>query len=319
LTERKSSYKRLYPSLKWIVSILSIGFFIYQWQEIDIKLFQEMGTTLVHNLGLTTVIFFLALINWNAEAFKLKLLLASEVKLSQLRSFLIILGGMAVSNFTPARTGEYIGRGLLLKSVHPIKVIIATITGNLAQVLFTYGFGLIALISAIMFTDLGEDILSSDGHVLTAIIMLVLLVILIVFGKKIIELIRKILPPKIRQVLSIVRNYNGQLFGKVAFTAGVRYAAFSIQFYLLLQMFSGFALPISSLALIPVAYLMQTLVPVPAVSDVGVRVAVSQILFSAYLSDQSILLAVTCLWFLNLILPGLLGTFHLVISTVKKR
>ena len=42
-------------------------------------------------------------------------------------AFLTILGGMAISNFTPARTGEYIGRGLLLKKVHPMKVVIATV------------------------------------------------------------------------------------------------------------------------------------------------------------------------------------------------
>ena len=89
-----------------------------------------------------SLVLILALVNWNAEAQKFKLLIRSEIRLTNIRAFFTILGGMAISNFTPARSGEYIGRGLLLKKLHPIKVVIATVTGNIAQVLMTYGIGL---------------------------------------------------------------------------------------------------------------------------------------------------------------------------------
>ena len=74
-----------------------------------------------------------------------------------------------------------------------------------------------------------------------------------------------------------------------------------------------------TIALIPIAYVMQSVAPVPAISDIGVRVFVTTLLFGSLLSDNTILHAVTCLWFINLILPGLIGTIYLVSSTVRNK
>ena len=91
-----------------------------------------------------TGVFLLVILNWNFEALKFKLLLQNS-SLTQVKSFFTVLGGMAISNFTPARSGEYIGRSLLLKGIQPLKITIATVAGNLAQVLMTYGLGLISI------------------------------------------------------------------------------------------------------------------------------------------------------------------------------
>jgi hypothetical protein len=117
----------------------------------------------------------------------------------------------------------------------------------------------------------------------------------------------------------MIKKYDRKLYLVVVQIAFIRYLAFATQFYLLLQLFSDFALPIEALLLVPAAYLMQSLVPVPAISDVGVRVVVSQLLFGSFLLDAPILQAVTSLWFINLILPGLFGTVYLLISTIRQR
>lgn len=316
---KEAAYKRLYPYLKWIISIVSLIFFGYQWMHLDANVWAEVQLTASKEIGWVLLVFLLALINWNAEAIKLRLLLKSEVPLGQLRSFLIVLGGMAISNFTPARTGEYIGRGLLLKKVHPIKVIIATVTGNLAQVILTYLIGLIAFFSFLLFTDKGANWIDDTSKIGVAVALLIVIVLLVIYAKPIISKIKSFLPQKIRKTLNLVKRYDKRLFLKVMQFAFVRYLAFSLQFFLLLQIFSGFTLPIGAIALVPVAYLLQSLVPVPAVSDVGVRVVVSQLLFGAYILDGSILQAVTCLWFINLILPGIIGAVYLLISTFQKR
>lgn len=317
-TPKTKGYKKFYPLLKWLVSLISLGFFGYQISQIDGNLVSEIGAVLKTNQGWFLLIFGLALINWNAEASKLRVLLAAVITLKPLRAFFIVLGGMAISNFTPARTGEYIGRGLLLKKVHPLKVVIATITGNLAQVVFTYSMGFIAIVYFVVFTGKGSEWIDNSAKLYSAITAFIGVVLFLVFAKSIILWLIQFVPKKIAKTLKFIRKYNGQLFAKVLAFAGTRYVAFCLQFFLLLFVFSDFQLPITAIALIPVAYLLQTLVPVPAISDVGVRVAVSQLLFGEYLANDAILQAVSCLWFMNLILPGLIGTFYLLYSLVKK-
>lgn len=278
------------------------------------SILEELGD----HLGLIAIVIILGLVNWSAEARKFKLLIAGEVMLTNMRALFITLGGMAISNFTPARTGEYIGRGLLLKKLHPVKVVIATVAGNLAQVLMTYSFGLSCIGIALLFTGFGGELtqVSKLIYVICAFICTVLFIIKV---KEILPWVKERLPSKLAKTLNLIKKYDRKLYARVLLFSFIRYIAFSVQFYLLMQLFSDFALPLTAFLFVPVAYLLQSLVPVPAVSDIGVRVAVSHILFGLYLTDHAILQSVTCLWFINLILPGLLGTVYLLFSTIKHR
>jgi len=315
----KAGYKRFYPWLKWIFSALSLYFFYQQIIGLDSNVIGDIGAGIQRKPLLFSLILLLAFVNWNAEAQKFKLLIREAISLANLRAFLTILGGMAISNFTPARTGEYIGRGLLLKKVHPMKVVIATVAGNIAQVLMTYSLGLLSIGGVLLFTDMGGDWFSGDGKLIAILALLFVIVLLLYFIQDILRIVKRYLPKKVAKTLNMVKRYDRALYLKVVQIAFLRYLAFGVQFYLLLQLFSDFALPVEALLLVPAAYLMQSLVPVPAISDVGVRVVVSQLLFGSFLLDAPILQAVTSLWFINLILPGLFGTVYLLISTIRQR
>ena len=315
----KAGYKRFYPWLKWIFSALSLYFFYQQIVGLESNVIGEIGAGIQRKPLLFSLIILLAFVNWNAEAQKFKLLIREAISLTNLRAFLTILGGMAISNFTPARTGEYIGRGLLLKKVHPMKVVIATVAGNIAQVLMTYSLGLLSIGGVLLFTDMGGDWFSGDGKLIAILVLLFVIVLLLYFIQDILRIVKRYLPKKVAKTLNMVKRYDRALYLKVVQIAFLRYLAFGVQFYLLLQLFSDFALPVEALLLVPAAYLMQSLVPVPAISDVGVRVVVSQLLFGSFLLDAPILQAVTSLWFINLILPGLFGTVYLLISTIRQR
>ena len=315
----KAGYKRFYPWLKWILSALSLYFFYHQIVGLDSNVIGDIGAGIQRKPLLFSLILLLAFVNWNAEAQKFKLLIREAISLTNLCAFLTILGGMAISNFTPARTGEYIGRGLLLKKAHPMKVVIATVAGNIAQVLMTYSLGLLSIGGVLLFTDMGGDWFSGDGKLIAILALLFVIVLLLYFIQDILHIVKRHLPKKLAKTLNMVKRYDRALYLRVVQISFLRYLAFGVQFYLLLQLFSDFALPIEALLLVPAAYLMQSLVPVPAISDVGVRVAVSQLLFGSFLLDAPILQAVTSLWFINLILPGLFGAVYLLISTIRQR
>jgi hypothetical protein len=280
--------------------------------------FTEIVEKLRQNPFLCFLIIFLALINWNAEAQKFKLLIRSEIRLSNLRAFLTILGGMAISNFTPARSGEYIGRGLLLKKLHPVKVVIATVTGNIAQVMMTYGIGLSCLVGMALWGDYGF-VWQEFNKVWMLVMVMVFSTLLILFIKPLLRWLKPRIPKQITKAFKLIKKYDRKLFAKVVAIAFIRYIVFALQFFLLLQLFSNFSLPVYTIGLIPIVYVMQSVAPVPAISDIGVRVFVTTLLFGSLLSDNAILHAVTCLWFINLILPGLIGTIYLVSSTVRNK
>lgn len=258
----------------------------------------------------------MVVLNWNFEAQKFRVLLRDN-SLSSIKVFFTVLGGMAISNFTPARSGEYIGRSLLLGRVHPVKVVMATVTGNLAQVTMTYFLGLISFIFVQMCFDFNVGWMSNTQSLLMISICALLFVFLI-FSKRIIRYTLKKLPPKVRVFFRFIRHYNYPLFTEVLLLSFLRYLVFSVQLFLLFQFFSNFSLSWSAFGLIPIGFLLQSIVPVPAVSDIGIRVAVFTSLFHGLLSEAEIILSVTSLWLINLIIPGITGSLYLIGSNFNK-
>ena len=206
----------------------------------------------------------------------------------------------------------------LLKKLHPIKVVIATVTGNIAQVLMTYGIGLSCMVVMAFFGDYGS-VWQEFNKVWMLVMVMVLICLLIFFIQPLLRWLKPRIPKKITKAFKLIKKYDRKLFARVVAIAFIRYTVFAFQFFLLLQLFSNFSLPVYTIALIPIAYVMQSVAPVPAISDIGVRVFVTTLLFGSLLSDNAILHAVTCLWFINLILPGLIGTIYLVSSTVRNK
>ena len=311
---KANQYTNIYTVLKWIFSILSFLFFYqsiseFDWDSHFIPLFKSAFE--YYPLGFISV-FLMVILNWNFEAMKFKILLKSK-SLSRIRLFFTVLGGTAISNFTPARSGEYIGRSLLLKGVHPIRVTIATVAGNLAQVLMTYGLGLLSILVVYIFFDFYDNWADQTSYII-AVILCFLLLLFLFLSKRIIEFLSKILPSKITSFFKLVKHYNFSVYGRVVVLSFLRYCVFSAQLFILLQLFSDFSLPFNLVWLVPVAFLLQSIVPIPAISDIGVRVGVCGLLFGDYISNIALVQSVTCLWAINLILPGVIGAFFLWVS-----
>jgi hypothetical protein len=151
---------------------------------------------------------------------------------------------------------------------------------------------------------------------------LVFLVILLYFKISIIsDLIGRYLPHKwdrFKEYSRIFAVYsNKELLGALLLSL-LRYVIFSTQFYLLLRIFDV-GLPLSQgLILIPVIYLVMTLVPSIALIDLGIRGSVSIFIIGLYFkksglisadTELAILTSSTVLWLVNLIIPAILGTF----------
>ncbi len=101
--------------------------------------------------------------------------------------------------------------------------------------------------------------------------------------------------------------------------AFARYAVYTLQYLLLLYFFgieTGFAAGLAGIASI---YLLQTVVPLPALAGLAVRGGLAVFMWSYFGANTIASLAASfVLWIINLILPALLGTFSLLSVHITK-
>ncbi|MFO7613981.1 MAG: lysylphosphatidylglycerol synthase domain-containing protein [Bacteroidales bacterium] len=270
------------------------------------------------------VVLFLMLVNWGIESAKWRLLIAKIEKLPFIRAFEGVLTGVSVSIFTPNRTGDYLGRVFILEKGNHIEGILITIIGSFAQIVVILSIGLFGFLAFMeQYLQLSYSV---HEYVVTAMIFLVpvsvFILLLLYFRIGLLsDLIRRYLPArweKFNHYASIFSRYSNHELFWVLLLSAFRYMIFSVQFYLLLRLFDVGIPFLQGFTLIAVIYLAMSLVPSVALVDLGVRGSVSVFVTGLYFSrfgggpadlPVAVLAASTFLWFINLILPALMGTF----------
>lgn len=277
--------------------------------------------------GFLGLVFFLMLINWSLEALKWRYLIRKSEKISFFRSLKAIFTGISAGTFTPNRLGEFLGRSFVLDKTHPWKVFFMTLIGSYSQLLATILFGTFGL----FFFTWHYSVLSTGFTYLDRIIIFfglatVALLMLLYFN---IDVLDKMFGKRLRRRrpgfatwFRVISAYNASELLVVLLFSISRYLTFSIQYLLLLKLF-GLSVPtVHALAIIAVVYLVMTIIPSIAWSEIGIRGSASLYFFGFYFTaigstqDPSleILSTTTALWLVNLVLPALLGTlfvYHL--------
>lgn len=88
----------------------------------------------------------------------------------------------------------------------------------------------------------------------------------------------------------------------------LRYVIFSLQFYLVLFAFDVHLMGYREIMLIPVCFMIASIIPTILLSEIGVRGSVALFVFG-FISEAgvSIIMASVTLWLLNVALPGVIG------------
>ncbi|MBR9860666.1 hypothetical protein GYB22_07935 [bacterium] len=313
-----NNYKKYYKYIKWFLAIASIGFFLMEWNTNFLQKDLDFGSLLKLHPGIWSIVFLLMICNWAVEAFKFKLLMKPVAEIGFLKSWASVLGGLTVSTLTPARTGEYFGRVLFFKNTDPVKVIIATVTGNIAQVMNTYVFGLLAAVFVFLNLDFNPDLQQYALRLILVAVLLLLLIIALAYSKTILKWILKKVPNKWLKGLRIIKKYDKKQFGRITMLSALRYFIFCLQFYLIIQACSSHALSYVHFLYLPVIFLLQSVAPVPAIADLGFRTYFAALMLDNLLLPHEILLAVTGIWLINLIIPAIVGSVILVVSNFKE-
>jgi uncharacterized membrane protein YbhN (UPF0104 family) len=325
----KAKVRKSLNFLLQIVIILVAYGFIYR-QVIQKADMAEIIPAMREKLSDTTFLFYigsafsLMFVNLGIEAKKWKFLIGKFEAVPFLDAFKAVFSGITVSVFTPNRIGEYFGRVFILKHLHPFKGVLITFIGSMGQLLATI---LIGSLGFLFFMPRMMDVFIFPNHLMylgiaiATLIILALLVLLYLNFSVVSVFSRKIIPgnkEKIDKYIGVFDSYNSSDLVNVLLLSIMRYAVFSTQFILLLLAF-GINMPLMHyLIVIPVIFLVMTIIPTIALSELGIRGSVSFYLIGLYwtatpgmydLSSLGIVAASTALWLINLAIPAVTGTF----------
>jgi len=260
-------------------------------------------------------------VNLALEAVKWKFLISKLEKVSFLNSFKAVLTGVSVSMFMPNRVGDYFGRVFILKKADHFQAILSTILGSMAQLITTLLFGFVSF--AFLFPEYidlsGVNFWLYIGLVILLLITAFTIVFAYVQFGTFTDLLRRATGRKYNRIQKYAQVFSWYDWGdllKVLLISISRYFVFSFQFFLLLKAFGIQLNYFEAMILIGMVYLLMTIIPTIALSEIGIRGSVSIYVFENWMqltgawSEHSALGVVTAsslLWLVNLAFPALMG------------
>ena len=315
-------------SRKTIGFLLKIGivafalFFLYEQLKVKSSLKEFNSEAILQQIkqhyGVLVVIVLMMFLNWFLEALKWRFLISKIEKISIKRSIRAIFSGITVSAFTPNRVGEYGGRVFCLEKADRIQGVLITVIGSMAQLVITIFFGCIGLLFLPKYSsEFYNTVNSIEFGYPILIFLLVLVNVLIVFLFLNASLFSTILSKikflsqynKYNEVFSF---YNTAELAKVLWYSVARYAVFTTQFFILLQLFEVNIAYTDAIVLMMIMLFFISIIPIFPVFEIAQRSAVAISLFGLLsVNTNGIFSATFIMWVTNLLLPALIGTIFI--------
>ena len=294
-------------------------FFLYQQltakSGVEQLSMEDVIAKLKSNYAIVILVVLMMFFNWFLEALKWRFLIAKIEKISIKRSIRAIFSGITVSAFTPNRVGEYGGRVFCLETADRIQAVLITVIGSMAQLLTTIIFGSIGLLCLpsyksdfSIFFDNVSFALPVFAFIL--IVLNVLLVLLFLNASVFSNVLSNIsFLKKYQKYNSVFSFYSSDELLKVLGYSVARYAVFTTQFFILLQVFEVHIAYTDAIVLIMAMLFIISVIPTIAITEIGVRGSVALFLFGLVSANTvGILSATFVMWIINLLVPALIGT-----------
>mgnify|MGYP000365275932 FL=1 len=247
-----------------------------------------------------SVLLLLFLGNYLMEAIKWQNLLASWSPISIFKSYKSILIGQAFAFFTPARSGDYVGRILLLPPGSKIKGVAQLAWSSYAQLIITISIGSIALFFNLPFFPWIKWFMPLG---------LVAALLVYFHPGQFKGWLNKINKLQIENKLKL--NLLGLSF--------LKYVVFVLQYTWAIKMLN---IPIANIDLwiaLGVLFLLLSIIPSISLTDLVIRGQIIVVLLEPYYNNSLMLICLsTIIWAVNFLLPAIIGAFLLINFRIKQ-
>jgi hypothetical protein len=242
----------------------------------------------------------LMVLNYTIEAIKWKTVIASTNQFNIFQALRAVLVGQAFSFFTPARSGDYVGRTLFLAPGTKLKGITQMAWASYAQLLMTICFGSIAIFWNLPFLPWLKWVAPWGAA---------LALFLFFYNQSLKGWLSKI---------NLLQIDNG-LKWKLIALAFSRYLVYILQYNWASEMLS---IPVHALDLsIAIMALLFFLSMIPAISltDLVIRGQLFLLLMAPFYQNDIMLIALTTLiWIVNFLIPSIIGSILLLGFKIKR-
>jgi hypothetical protein len=261
------------------------------------------------NSWIFAIVIILAPVNWFIESFKWRVLLQKIEKISFVKIFSSILTGKSFAMITPGKVGDFAGRILYLENKNKLKAIIATFIDNFAHTLVTFAFGLAGLVWLNIHYPGTWQLIILIACLLSSLILIYLyfrIELFAIWADKAKWLRRVIV------AIRILKRYSKNDLLILLLLSSVRFCVYSIQFLILINILGASVPWIAGFFLTITMFWMIAVVPSILFADLGVRGYIGTLLFiqtSVAANSVSVLAGSYAIWFLNLVLPAVIGSF----------
>jgi hypothetical protein len=246
------------------------------------------------------VLLLLFLLNYLMEAIKWQNLLASWSPISILKSYKSVLIGQAFAFFTPARSGDYVGRILLLPPGSKIKGVAQLAWSSYAQIIITIGIGSIALFLNLPFFPWIKWLMPLG---------LVAALLVYFHPGQFNGCLNKINKLQIENKLKL------QLLG----LSFLKYVVFVLQYTWAVKMLNIPIAPIDLWIALGVLFLLLSIIPSISLTDLVIRGQIIVVLLEPYYNNSLMLICLsTIIWAVNFLLPAIIGAFLLINFRIKQ-
>ncbi len=322
----KTKLQKTYNIIIRLAIIILAAYFLYDqlFYRKDLTSLPEVFRSFSDNPGFYYLIALAVLlmpVNIALETVKWRLLISKLEEVSFWNAFKAVLTGISVSMFMPNRVGDYFGRIFILKKADRFQAILSTVLGSMAQLITTLLFGFVSI--ALLFPHYFEMDNVNFWLYIGLLILLVIIAFTIVFAylefAAFTDILKRITGReynRIKKYAQVFSWYGSGDLWKVLLLSIGRYLIFSFQFFLLLRAFGVDVNYFQAMMLIGMVYLLMTIIPTIALTEIGIRGSVSIYVFETWLqmhhrytdtSALGVVSASTGLWLLNLALPAFVG------------
>ncbi|GAC1418482.1 MAG: lysylphosphatidylglycerol synthase domain-containing protein [Flavisolibacter sp.] len=269
------------------------------------------------------VAFALIFLNWGLEAFKWRISLASVYTIGWWQAFKAVLSGVSFSVSMPNRVGEYFGRMMYMPEGNRLKIISISLVGSFAQLLITVLFGIIGLLllKNLLINEISGILIWYRFIIygLTTTCFLMMVVYFNIAGS-VEQLKRWFKNERFAYLVDGLHNFKLRLLIRLLMISFMRYIVFIIQYALIFSLFDVHLPLLVILETMSVIFLTLALIPSIALIEVGLRGEISIKLIGLFTTNTlGIGLTSVTVWFINLILPAIIGSFFILNMKVFNR
>ena len=312
-------FKKKFTWIKIFIMVAAYGYLIYTF--INFEHYEDFSyyfkTHGLENLKYLLGCLILIPLNWLLESAKWKEVLSKIQVLSLWQAIKSVLIGLTSGFFTPNRVGEPVGRSMFLADGNKTKGVICSLICTLSQSFATLFFVCIAIVLAcnivVELEQIPQILLIRNIGIIAAVAVFFLYLTIPFWVGKL-----KLKSEKLQDIARAISLISYASLLKVSLYSIVRFAVYSFQYFLMLKFFAVDINFYTAMVLIPINYFLVSIIPSVAFAELGIRGSSALLVMEPLLGNTlGVALAAMSLWFINYVIPMLVGSL-LLIKTERK-